>query len=78
VGDVDRAYYRPPEEEARWRDERDPIALLADRLRAAGTADDAALAEVDARLADEIAAAAEHALAAPFPDPGEVTQHVYA
>src|SRR3989441_1033980 len=29
VGDVDRAYYRSKEEEAEWKSQRDPIALLA-------------------------------------------------
>jgi TPP-dependent pyruvate/acetoin dehydrogenase alpha subunit len=78
VGDVDRAYYRGADEEARWREERDPIALHAERLLAEGAADRETLDRLDRELADEVAEAARQALEAPFPDPGEVGQHVYA
>jgi pyruvate dehydrogenase E1 component alpha subunit len=77
VGDVDRAYYRAKEEEERWQAERDPIRLLAARLADSGVADAAKLSDVDDAIRDEIAAAAEHALAAPFPDPSEVDEDVY-
>jgi TPP-dependent pyruvate/acetoin dehydrogenase alpha subunit len=77
VGDVDRAYYRAKDEEKRWEDERDPIRLLAARLVDAGLADEAKLGELDDAVRDEIAAAAEQALAAPFPDPREVQEDVY-
>ena len=40
VGDVDRAYYRSREEEATWRDDRDPIARLATWLREQGLANE--------------------------------------
>jgi acetoin:2,6-dichlorophenolindophenol oxidoreductase subunit alpha len=78
VGDVDRAYYRPKEEEARWKAERDPLQILRAWIVAEGLADEAALEQTAARVQEEVAAAAEHALAAPFPDPGEVGEHVYA
>jgi acetoin:2,6-dichlorophenolindophenol oxidoreductase subunit alpha len=78
VGDVDRAYYRAPEEEERWRSERDPIALLGEWLSAEGLAGEDDLARVESEVADEVAAAVEHALAAPFPDEGEVGKHVFA
>jgi acetoin:2,6-dichlorophenolindophenol oxidoreductase subunit alpha len=78
VGDVDRAYYRPREEEARWKAERDPISLLRDRLVADGIADEEELAGIEREAADEVAAAVEHALGAPFPDPDEVDEDVYA
>ncbi|HSC91454.1 MAG TPA: thiamine pyrophosphate-dependent dehydrogenase E1 component subunit alpha [Gaiellaceae bacterium] len=78
VGDVDRSYYRSAEEESRWRGERDPIALHAERLLADGSADRETLERVDRELQDEVAEAARVALEAPFPDPSEVTQHVYA
>jgi len=73
VGDIDRAYYRPKDEEQQWEQERDPIALLASRI-----GDDAALAEIRARLEADVAAAAAYALAATYPDPSEVTEDVYA
>ena len=73
VGDVDRAYYRTKDEEESWRSERDPIQLLARRLDLGDE-----LAELEARFEAEIAEAVEYALNAPFPDPAEVTEHVFA
>jgi pyruvate dehydrogenase E1 component alpha subunit len=77
VGDVDRGYYRSKEEEERWKSERDPLRLLASWLLDEGLAGPAALDEIDERVAGEVSAAADAALAAPFPQPDEVTQHVY-
>jgi acetoin:2,6-dichlorophenolindophenol oxidoreductase subunit alpha len=78
VGDVDRAYYRAKDEESLWRTERDPLALHRRWLLEQGLADDEALRTVD----DEVRAAIEQgvafALAAPFPEPGEVTEDVFA
>jgi pyruvate dehydrogenase E1 component alpha subunit len=78
VGDVDRAYYRSREEEAAWRDARDPIVLQASWLREQGlaTADD--LSGVESRVRAAVEAGVEFALAAPYPGPGEVDQHVFA
>ncbi|HJU48386.1 MAG TPA: thiamine pyrophosphate-dependent dehydrogenase E1 component subunit alpha [Gaiellaceae bacterium] len=73
VGDVDRAYYRAKDEEEQWRVTRDPIELLSARL-----GDDAHVAAVRERVESEVAAAVAYALAAPYPDPAEVTQHVFA
>jgi pyruvate dehydrogenase E1 component alpha subunit len=78
VGDVDRTYYRTKEEEERWRAERDPIALHAAWLRERGLADEAGLERVDREVDDEVSAAVERAVQAPFPDPDEVEEHVYA
>ena len=77
VGDVDRSYYRSREEEERWRNERDPIALLREWLSGQGVEQET-LEQVlhDARA--EVEAGSESALAAPFPDPSEVDEHVYA
>jgi acetoin:2,6-dichlorophenolindophenol oxidoreductase subunit alpha len=76
VGDVDRSYYRPAEEEAAAR-ERDPLGLLAARLTAGGVRPD----ELE-RIAEEAATAvddgAAFGLEAPFPDPSEVDLHVHA
>ena len=77
VGDVDRGYYRSKEEEERWQGERDPLKLHADRLAADGV-DEAELEQVAMRVAEEVAEAVAHALEAPYPDPSEVTKHVYA
>ena len=78
VGDVDRAYYRSKAEEQEWRDERDPIALLGAWLLEQGLADAAALGALEAEVAAEIERGLQFALDAPFPDPGEVTEDVFA
>jgi TPP-dependent pyruvate/acetoin dehydrogenase alpha subunit len=78
VGDVDRAYYRSREEEAAWRDARDPIALHGDWLREQGLATADGLAEVLARVRRAVEAGVEFALAAPYPAASEVDQHVFA
>jgi pyruvate dehydrogenase E1 component alpha subunit len=78
VGDVDRSYYRSKEEEEQWRDERDPIALLADLLIGEGAADRDALDRLEGEIESEVAAGLEFALAAPYPELAEVDEDVYA
>ncbi len=78
VGDVDRAYYRSKDEEAQWQDGRDPIRLHADWLLEQGLADAAALQAIEADVRAVVTQGVEFALAAPFPDPSEVTEDVYA
>ena len=73
VGDVDRGYYRSRDEEERWTAARDPIALLQTRL-----GDDARGRELAERIETEVDDAVAYALAAPFPDPREVDEDVYA
>src|SRR5574341_1050482 len=77
VGDINRAYYRSKQEEEKWKG-RDPISLLADRLKARKLADGKTLARIEEELKREIEAGVEFALNAPYPDPAEVDQHVYA
>jgi pyruvate dehydrogenase E1 component alpha subunit len=77
VGDVDRAYYRSQDEETAWSGDRDPLQILGDRLVAEGVADADALTQIENEIGDEVAAGVEHALAAPFPDPSEVDEHVH-
>lgn len=78
VGDVNRAYYRSKEEEQDWRMQRDPLAILAGWLTGEGLADAGVFEEIERRARAEVAAGVEFALAASYPDPGEVDQHVYA
>jgi pyruvate dehydrogenase E1 component alpha subunit len=78
VGDVDRAYYRSKEEEESWRRERDPIALLAGRLTAAGAVRPDQLEALDEEVRTTVAEGVAFALAAPFPELSEVTEDVYA
>ena len=78
VGDVDRSYYRPKQEEEQWKTERDPLRLLARWLMDQGIADEGTLDQIHANVKAEIKAGVQFALDAPYPDPGEVDQHVYA
>ena len=77
VGDVDRSYYRTAEEEAQWKQERDPIEVFGRWLGEQGVADET-LEQIQAEAQKTVDAGAEFALEAPYPDPGEVDQHVYA
>jgi pyruvate dehydrogenase E1 component alpha subunit len=78
VGDVDRAYYRPKPEEEKWKTGRDPLKLLAQRLTKGKMADESALARIEKDLQIEVQSAVQFALGAPYPDPSEVDQDVYA
>jgi pyruvate dehydrogenase E1 component alpha subunit len=73
VGDIDRAYYRNKAEEELWVKERDPIRLLAARI-----GDDEAIDRLRAGVEAEVDAAVSYALDAPYPDPSEVTNHVFS
>jgi acetoin:2,6-dichlorophenolindophenol oxidoreductase subunit alpha len=76
VGDVDRAYYRTKEEEQEWSSTRDPIALLAERLRDEGVTEET-LEQIRHEAQQEVDAGVEFALEAPYPPEEEVDQHVY-
>jgi pyruvate dehydrogenase E1 component alpha subunit len=73
VGDIDRSYYRGKDEEVLWVTERDPIDALVARI-----GDDEAVSELRARVEDDVSAAVAYALDAPYPDPREVTEDVFA
>jgi pyruvate dehydrogenase E1 component alpha subunit len=78
VGDVNREYYRPKEEERLWMTERDPIKIHAAWLMARKYADAATLEGIDAEVKAETEAAVQFALEAPYPDPSEVDEDIYA
>jgi acetoin:2,6-dichlorophenolindophenol oxidoreductase subunit alpha len=78
VGDVDRSYYRSKEEEQLWRDERDPLALLGSWLEEGRHADGEELGRIAEEARTEIEQGLAFALDAPFPDPSEVTEDVFA
>jgi pyruvate dehydrogenase E1 component alpha subunit len=78
VGDIDRAYYRSKAEEAEWKDHRDPIKLLGYWLQKNKWVDAQLLDKVKQETAAEIKAALQFALDAPYPDPSQVNEHVYA
>ena len=78
VGDIDRSYYREKQEENDWIDQRDPLSLLSNWLTEKGMTSENVLDQIDADVQAEIQAGVEFALEAPYPDEGEVDQHVYA
>ncbi|MDP9257283.1 MAG: thiamine pyrophosphate-dependent dehydrogenase E1 component subunit alpha [Actinomycetota bacterium] len=78
VGDVDRAYYRSRDEEATWREQRDPIPLHGAWLLEQGLAGQDDLAAAEHRVRAVVEAGLAFALAAPYPAAEEVDQHVYA
>jgi acetoin:2,6-dichlorophenolindophenol oxidoreductase subunit alpha len=78
VGDVDRGYYRAKDEEELWRSERDPIARLRGWLLEQRAVGPEALQAIEEEARAEVERGVAFALDAPFPDPREVTDDVYA
>jgi len=78
VGDIDRAYYRPKDEERTWGEQRDPLKILAESLVAAGEADASAFDRIEEEVRTEVQEGVSFALEAPYPDADEVSMHVYA
>jgi acetoin:2,6-dichlorophenolindophenol oxidoreductase subunit alpha len=78
VGDIDRSYYRPKKEEEEWKGKRDPLKLLAERLQKSEMADRKLLRQIEDEIAMQVKEAVDFALSAPYPEPNEVNQHVYA
>ncbi len=78
VGDINREYYRPKQEEQRWSSERDPIKILGDWLIEQKLADSAQLERIQTEVKAEMNAAVEFAIAAPYPAIEQVEQDVYA
>jgi TPP-dependent pyruvate/acetoin dehydrogenase alpha subunit len=78
VGDVDRAYYRAKEEEEGWRSERDPLAVHGAWLEEQKLAGADELRAIAAEARAEVETGLAFALEAPFPEPSEVTEDVFA
>ena len=78
VGDVDRAYYRAKDEELEWQSERDPLELHSRWLVEQSLADELELRAVEDEVREHVARGVAFGLAAPFPDPSEVTEDVFA
>jgi pyruvate dehydrogenase E1 component alpha subunit len=77
VGDISREYYRPKEEEMRWRNERDPLKILSGWLIKHQMADAGIFEQIEGQVRSEVESAVQYALNAPFPAPEEVSKHVY-
>jgi pyruvate dehydrogenase E1 component alpha subunit len=78
VGDINREYYRSKQEEQEWRTKRDPIKKLAEWLIGQNLSDAAKLGGIEKEVREEMKAAVEFAIAAPYPTPDEAGQDVYA
>jgi acetoin:2,6-dichlorophenolindophenol oxidoreductase subunit alpha len=78
VGDIQRSYYRSKEEEEYWKTQRDPLKLLSSWMIEQQLADVGIFEQIAREVRAEVEAAVQFALNAPFPEPGEVDQHVYA
>jgi len=78
VGDINRAYYRPKEEEAYWKAERDPLKLMQSWLLSDYGVTDSILDQIFQRVTAEIRHGVEYAIQAPYPSPQEVSEDVYA
>jgi acetoin:2,6-dichlorophenolindophenol oxidoreductase subunit alpha len=78
VGDINRDYYRTKLEEQEWKTRRDPILLHGERLVSEGFTDKATLDALESEVREEMKAAVEFAIAAPYPALEEVEMHVYA
>ena len=76
VGDIDRAYYRAKTEEEEWKSKRDPVELFTDGYKGAKSPVSRLIKSKLKSL--ENRSAVIFALNAPYPDPNEVDQHVYA
>lgn len=78
VGDINRAYYRSKEEELEWQSERDPLNALAQKLISQNLTDQEVLDRIHADVQAEVESGVQFAISAPFPEPQEVDQDVYA
>jgi len=77
MSDAAHGTYRSKDEVEEYR-KRDPIHLLAERMRAGGYLDDATYAALDAETLAEADDAIRFAEEAPDPEPGELFTDVYA
>ena len=78
VGDINREYYRPKQEEQKWKIERDPIRNLVAWMLEQKLTDAQQLAQIEAELTAEMDKAVEFAVGASYPPVEEVGQDVYA
>jgi TPP-dependent pyruvate/acetoin dehydrogenase alpha subunit len=78
VGDINREYYRSKQEEQEWKMKRDPIKNLTDWLIEQKHTDAANLDAIQNEVRNEMKAAVEFAIAAPYPSPEEAQEDVYA
>ncbi len=78
VGDINRTYYRSKEEEQEWRQNRDPLKLLEEKLTNLNLADQAVFDRIWVDVKAEVEVGLQFAVNAPFPNSREVTEDIYA
>ncbi|WP_397544395.1 thiamine pyrophosphate-dependent enzyme [Roseovarius salis] len=78
VGDINREYYRSKQEEADWKENRDPIVRFRGWLVAQGIATEDEIEALNAQVKQDAKEAVAYAEAARYPDVSEVDMHVYA
>jgi TPP-dependent pyruvate/acetoin dehydrogenase alpha subunit len=78
VGDINREYYRPKQEEQEWKTKRDPIKNFSQWLVEQKFSDEGKLRQIQEEVRAEMKAAVEFAIAAPYPTVDQVDQDVYA
>jgi len=78
VGDINRTYYRSKEEEAEWKNKRDPIDNFAAHLISEKIATAEELAAIREQTKTDAADAVTYALDAAYPSQQEVETHVFA
>jgi pyruvate dehydrogenase E1 component alpha subunit len=78
VGDINREYYRSKQEEQEWKTKRDPIKNMGDWLVSQKLVNASELQKIESEVGQEMKAAVEFAIAAPYPSVEQVDQDVYA
>jgi pyruvate dehydrogenase E1 component alpha subunit len=78
VGDINREYYRSKQEEQEWKTGRDPIKLLTSWLMEQKIAEPEQFERIHQEAKLEMEKAVKFAIEAPYPNPDEVDQDVYA
>lgn len=78
VGDINRTYYRSKEEEAEWKENRDPITNFGDWMVDQKIVDAEDLNAIRTEIKVDAASAVSYALDAPYPSLDEVDSHVFA
>ncbi|WP_035873244.1 thiamine pyrophosphate-dependent dehydrogenase E1 component subunit alpha [Cucumibacter marinus] len=77
VGDINRDYYRSKDEEAEWKDKRDPITNFGKWLEDEKIMTAEELVALNDEVRADAEAAVQYALEAKYPDGSEVTMHVF-
>lgn len=78
VGDINREYYRTKQEEQNWKTSHDPVLSAAKWMLEEKVVEPDQLQDVQSQLREEMDKAVAFAIQAPYPDPNEVSEDVYA